>query len=76
MEAAADPTFDCGYAHSWHEEMRRAVNQRDVLPPAARAALVRVLERFLLEDEALGAAHADEVRRTITLLREPIRLSS
>lgn len=76
MEAAADPTFDCAYAHSWREEMRRAAAQRDVIPPAARAALVRVLERFLLEDEALGAAHMDEVRRTIALLREPVRLSS
>ena len=71
MEAAANTTFDCAYAHSWREEMRRAVDQRDVLPPAACAALVRVLECFLLEDEALGAAHVDEVRRTIALLRQP-----
>ena len=71
MEAAADTTFDCAYAHSWHEEMRRAADQRDLLPSAAREALAQVLERFLLDDEALGAAHVDEVRRTIALLRQP-----
>jgi hypothetical protein len=71
MHPAANTIFDCAYAQSWYEEMRRAVAQRDVLSPAARDALVRVLARFLVEDEAVGDAQLDEVRRTIALLREP-----
>jgi hypothetical protein len=49
--------------------MRRAVDQREGLTPATCEALVRLLERFLVEDETVGDAHLDEVRRTITLLR-------
>jgi hypothetical protein len=71
MEPALNATFDCAYAGSWHEEMRRAVDQRNALPPAACDALVRLLERFLAEDEVVGDAHLDEVRRTIALLSEP-----
>jgi hypothetical protein len=70
MDPAANTSSDCAYADSWHEEMRRAFDQRDALPQAACEALVRVLENFLAE-EAVDDAHLDEVRRTIALLREP-----
>ena len=70
MDTAANTSSDCANADSWHEEMRRAFDQRDALPQAACEALVRVLENFLAED-AVGDAHLDEVRRTIELLREP-----
>ena len=67
---AANTSFDCAYADSWHEEIRRAFDQRDVLPQAAREALARVLEHFLAA-EAVDDAHLNEVRRTIALLTEP-----
>jgi hypothetical protein len=67
MDPAANPSFDCAYAHSWHQEMRRAVDQRDVFPPAACEALARVLENFLLEG-AVDDPDLDEVLRAIALL--------
>ncbi len=67
---AANTSFDCAYADSWHEEIRRAFDQRDVLPQAACEALARVLEHFLAA-EAVDDAHLNEVRRTIALLTEP-----
>jgi hypothetical protein len=67
---AANTSFDCAYAASWHEEIRRAFDQRDVLPQAACEALARVLEHFLAA-EAVDDAHLNEVRRTIALLTEP-----
>lgn len=70
MDPAANPSFDCAYAHSWQQEMRRAVDQRDVLPPAACEALVRVLENFLVEG-AVDDADLDEVLRAIALLMQP-----
>lgn len=70
MDPAANPSFDCAYAHSWHQEMRRAVDQRDELPPAACEAVVRVLENFLVE-EAVDDADLDEVLRAIALLMQP-----
>lgn len=71
MELAPNATFDCAYADSWHDEMRRAVDRRNALAPAACDALVRLLERFLVEDETVGGEHLDEVRRTTALLSEP-----
>jgi hypothetical protein len=70
MDSSANTSSDCAYADSWHEEMRRAFDQRDALAQAACEALVRVLENFLAE-EAVDDAHLDEVRRTIALIREP-----
>jgi hypothetical protein len=71
MEPALHEARDHAYAHSWEEEMRRAVDQRNALPRDACEALVRVLESFLVEDETVGDDHHDELVRAIALLREP-----
>jgi hypothetical protein len=70
MDPAANTIFDCAHVRSWHEEMRRAVDLRDLLPQAACEAVVRVIENFLLE-EAVNGASRDEALRTIALLRQP-----
>jgi hypothetical protein len=70
MDPAANTSSDCAYADRWHEEMRRAFDQRDVLPQAACEALVRVLENFIAE-QAVDDGHLDEVRRTIALGSRP-----
>ena len=33
MDPTPTKSSDCAYAHSWQQEMRRAVDQRDVLSP-------------------------------------------
>jgi hypothetical protein len=59
---------------AWQEEARRAVRQRELLPPAACEAIARVLERFL--DEMADEEHEEEMRTAVALLLRAARRST